>query len=229
MTMDFEGYRYERKFVIREFMSYEIEHLIKSHPAGFHEIFYQRNVNNIYLDYMDMNNYADHTIGNSNRLKIRIRWYGKMFGEIQPVLELKIKKNELGKKMSFPLKPFKFNRDFSSDFLKKEIFEKSNLPKWLVEELKTCSPVLLNSYKRKYFISKDKAYRITLDTDLKFFKINQKNNLFYEKIVDRDNSILELKYDGKDYRKASHITENFPFRLSKLSKYIQGIEVLELC
>ena len=42
--------RYETKFSITDLDLYEVQHIIKKHPAVFQEIYYQRNVNNIYLD-----------------------------------------------------------------------------------------------------------------------------------------------------------------------------------
>lgn len=222
-----KGFRYERKFVISELNYYEIEHLIKNNPGIFSEIFYERKVNNIYLDSIDLKNYNENLIGISNRLKIRIRWYGKIFGVIEkPVLELKIKNNELGKKLSFPLKAFILDEKFSLNLLQK-VFLKSNLPQWLVEKLKLYSPSLLNSYKRKYFISADKKYRITLDKDQIFFKIKNKNNSFKEKITNKQVCVLEIKYALKDYEKTSDITKYFPFRLIANSKYVNGIELFD--
>jgi hypothetical protein len=143
-----------------------------------------------------------------------------------PVLELKIKNNELGKKLLFPLKPFRLDSNFSVDYLYNEVFLKSNLPKWLIEELKFRYTALLNSYERKYFMCADKTHRITLDYNLIFFKIKQKDNTFNEKIMDNKNIILELKYERKDDEKTSDLTNYFPFRLSKNSKYVSGIDLL---
>ena len=132
------------------------------------------------------------------------------------------------KKLSFPLKSFVFDKKFSSEILKKEIFEESNLPGWLKETLKLTNPSLLNCYKRKYFLSCNKKYRATLDHDLVFFLIKDKNNFFGQKIKDIQNVILEIKYNGKEDKQISHITQSFPFRLTKNSKYVSGIDMLHL-
>lgn len=220
--------RYERKFVISNLDLSEILFLIKHNPAMFSEIFYQRRVNNIYLDSIGLDNYHENLAGSGQRIKIRIRWYGKVFGLIKkPVLELKIKNNELGDKKSFPLKPFVLDKKFSLDLLQK-VFSKSNLPAWLIEELKFHSPTLLNSYKRRYFQSANKKYRLTLDEDLIFFKIKNKNNLFNEKLKENGKSVLEIKYSSKDYKNMQNITQFIPFRLIANSKYVCGIDLLEL-
>ena len=220
--------RHEIKFS-SELEDYEIESIIKNHPAMFFETFYQRQVNNIYLDSVCLENYDNHVSGVCRRFKIRIRWYGKLIGFIKkPELEIKIKNDKEGKKLSFPLKPFVLDKNFSSKYLEKDIFAKSKLPKWLIEQLKFCFPVLANSFKRKYFLSADKKYRLTLDTDLEFFKIENKNNLFLEKIKQDNFNILELKYSPSDYKSANCITEHLPFRLTAFSKYVSGINVLEV-
>jgi SPX domain protein involved in polyphosphate accumulation len=223
-----EDFRYEKKFVISELTLNEIEVLIKHNPFIFSEIFYERRINNIYLDSLDLSNYEENLSGNSERFKIRIRWYGSTFGVIgMPILELKIKNNDLGRKLSFPLNSFKLDRNFSSNLLN-DLFSKSNLPDWLSETLKLYSPSLLNSYKRKYFISADKKHRITLDNDLIFFKIKPKNNIFNHKIQDFQNIILELKYSIKDSVVTRSLIEHIPFRPTANSKYVCGINLLDL-
>lgn len=224
-----ENFRYEKKFLVPELDFYEIEFLVKQNPKVFSETFYERRINNIYFDSFSLGNYYDNLAGTSKRLKIRIRWYGKIFGIIKnPVLELKIKEGEVGRKISFKLNKFILDRNFSLRFLQKEIFEKSNLPNWLVEKLRLSRPILLNSYKRKYFISADKKYRITLDKNLIFFKINNQNNNFVERILDKNINILELKHSGDNDNLVSDITQHFPFRLSASSKYVYGVDLLEL-
>jgi len=226
-SLNFENARYERKFVISELNLNEIEKIIKLNPIMFLEIFHRRTINNIYFDSLAMKNYYDNLAGNSQRLKIRIRWYGKLFGLIKkPILELKIRNNEIGKKIIFPLKEFRLDKSLSKEFLQKEVFSKSNLPDWLREKLKLYQPFLLNSYKRKYFISANKKYRITLDNDLIFFEIKEKNNLFKYKIK-RGDIILEIKYDREKDEKIRQITQHFPFRLAKSSKYVYGIDILK--
>ncbi len=213
--------RYERKFIV-DLNKFEIEHLIKHHPAMFSEIFYERNVNNVYFDSEDLTNYHENLSGDAKRLKIRIRWYGDLFGLIKkPILELKIKENELGRKLSYPLKSFNFDRSFTFEYLQ-EILNKSNLPEWLIENLKIQRPRLLNSYKRKYFSSN--KFRITLDRDLKFFKMRNRNNLFQERNLNIN--IVEIKYPYECYEDIERITNKFPFRLIAISKYVTGVELV---
>lgn len=222
-------FRYERKFIVPEMSLSEIRHLILNHPAMFSEIFHERKVNNIYLDFYGMTNYHENLAGQAQRIKIRIRWYEKLLGKItNPILELKIKEGGLGRKRSFKLQPFVLDKTFSFEKLQKEVFKKSNLPIEVIELLKMSHPVLLNSYTRRYFISADKHYRITLDNNLSFYRIKNRNNSFREKFTDNYINILELKYLEERDSKASKITSGFPFRLTASSKYVYGVDLLAL-
>lgn len=218
--------RYERKFVISDVDIKEIEHIIRIHPAIFNEIHKLRNINNIYFDSIGLENYHDNIEGHSKRLKVRIRWYGEMFGLIKnPMLELKMKDGEIGRKTRFPLKEFFLDKDFSSRIFHEKILPKSELPLWLMEKLKLYKPSLLNSYKRRYFLSADGKNRLTVDSYLCYYEIKEENNNFLYKIEDKETIIIELKYDEDNDDKISEITQHLPFRLTKNSKYISGINL----
>lgn len=220
------SFRYERKFLISELNRYETESIVKLNPAIFSEIHHQRPINNIYFDTINLSNYFDNVAGISKRLKVRIRWYGNLFGFIEnPVLELKIKTGFLGSKLRFPLDPFYLDRGYSLE-AQQDVFAKSGVSDVLSEYLKSVRCTLVNRYSRKYFKSADHKFRITIDSGMEFYKINPANNLFIEKIVDRNNTVLELKYSDKDDAEAGFITNHFPFRMTKSSKYVSGIEKL---
>ena len=224
--MDKNNYRYERKFFITELTKHELESIIKFHPSRFTDIFHKRFVNNIYFDSPGLNNYFDNIQGNLQRIKTRIRWYGKLFGYIdKPKLELKIKNGSLGRKETYELSPFKFDESFNMEKTS-DIMRTSDVPEIVAEKLKSLNPVLLNSYTRKYYQSMDQRYRLTIDIDQVFYKIGIHNNSFLYKTTDDINVILELKYN-KDYDDgAKYISNHFPFRLTKSSKYVTGIDKL---
>ena len=134
----------------------------------------------------------------------------------------------MGRKIRFKLKDFSLDENFSYGFLQKKVIEKSRLPLWVIEMLRLSKLVLLNSYKRKYFVSLNKKYRITIDTDLVFYKIHDRNNTFQDKIYEDKTTILELKYSPEDDARVSEFMQHFPFRLSAGSKYVYGIDILTL-
>ncbi len=222
---DTENSRFERKFDVGDMMLPQVQQQIRNHPAAFSPIFHPRYINNIYLDTGDFEFYHDNVSGRGSRKKARIRWYGDLLGKIEkPVLEFKIREGFLGNKRSFPLKPFTIDKNFSSGYLQ-TIFEESNIPDWALGVLKQLQPSLVNRYLREYFLSFDGKFRVTTDTELQYYGIGRLNNSFTEKYT-TDNVIVELKYDYKNSDLAPDISTRLPFRLTKSSKYVNGIELL---
>lgn len=220
-----DNWRFERKFIISGLSKYEIESIVKLHPAMFCEIYQERAVNNIYFDTFTMSNYLDNINGNSQRIKVRIRWYGNLFGKIlKPVLEIKIKKGVVGSKASFPLDSISIDNNLTIDNIYK-VFKKTDVSEVVKLYLMNLRFSILNCYTRKYFQSADKRFRITIDSNMRFIKLFPMQNVFLNESVDYNTTILELKYE-KDDNYAERITNFFPFRLTRSSKYVTGIEQL---
>ena len=179
-------------------------------------------MNNIYYDSHTFENYRNNIEGQTNRLKVRIRWYGNLFGNIKnPTLEIKIKKGVLGKKIFINLPNFFLDK--KTDLLDL-IHSNIKLFKSELVDFKCLYPVLLNQYSRQYFISSDNNFRITIDNNLLFINIFEHKNSFEKSCQIRDAIILELKYNPDFQTQANNITQSFPFRISKSSKYVTGIE-----
>jgi hypothetical protein len=214
-------YRYEKKSHITELSKFEVENIVKMHPALFSPIYDERFINNIYFDSYNYNNFIDNIEGNTDRIKIRIRWYGNLFGQIDnPILEIKIKKGALGKKISVPISPFLFSRETNIIDILSSI---KYLKKDLNIDFQSLIPSLLNRYSRKYYQSSNKKFRITIDHKQSYYRINKKENSFLDNYYDHDSVIFELKYDQKYSEEAEFITTIFPFRITKNSKYVTGV------
>jgi hypothetical protein len=219
-------YRYERKFFVYNMDRISIENMILHHPAFFSEIYHERYVNNIYFDFPDFNNFSDSNSGNTNRIKSRIRWYGDLFGTIaEPVLELKFKRGLVGFKKLFPLITFQLSEGIQVSELK-EVVRNSAMDPQVKLSLLDQRPVMLNRYRRKYFESHDRRFRITMDEEQSFHKIHAFNNTFLQVYKDQNNVIIELKYDEKYDPEAALIVNKLPFRVTKSSKYARGIGLI---
>lgn len=220
------NYRFERKFFISNLDRLAVENIILQNPAFFSEIHQERWVNNVYFDYLGFNNFLDNIVGNMYRKKYRIRWYGNLFSEInKPKLEIKFKEGLLGDKKTFQLVPFKLDIGINLSIFK-DIIINSKINTEIKFNIHEQIPVMLNRYKRKYFESSNKKIRITIDNQQSFYKLNKFNNTFLDNYKDPDSVILEIKYDQKYDIEAAQISNNFPFRLSKSSKYARGVELL---
>ena len=227
MTED-DSYRYERKFLISEMDAAQARSILIRHKALFGEPYPPRYVNNVYLDTYDFDNYSDNLVGATERMKVRVRWYHDLFRYVDaPVLEFKVKKGMVGWKEQYPFPAFNFERGFSARAFR-TIIRESDLPTQVKLRLGNVLPSLVNRYHRSYFATKDGRFRATIDTDLIYYKVNRLDNRFIVRQVDRRNIIVELKYDRANEADANRITSSLPFRLSRSSKYVQGMEAFFL-
>jgi SPX domain protein involved in polyphosphate accumulation len=221
--MNKTGLRYERKFFITELSFRAVEHVLKMNYFHFTEIYHSRFVNNIYFDTTSLQCFDENILGVSDRFKIRIRWYGDLFSLIEkPILELKIKKGNLGKKHSIPLDQFKLE---PGSPIIKQIPKLKEMSKRINFDLSIYKPTLINRYQRKYFLSKDKKYRVTVDNNQSFSIVNR--NTPFKKIRDRNSIIVELKYDENNDKSSQKVSNGFPFRLTKSSKYVRGLSLIQ--
>lgn len=218
------NYRYERKFVTEHFSEKETEAVVKQNSAFFTPLFTPRRVNNIYFDTPGLDCYFDNLFGNGHRWKVRVRWYGNIFGKVKsPILEFKIKKGLVGIKKSFRLPSFIINQDnFDADVLK-ELFLSAKLPDEINAKLTGTQPVLLNTYQRSYYSTFSKKFRITIDNELEYYNLRPTWNSFQFKFTEQRKTVVELKYDEKWNDEADIITNELPFRLNKNSKFVAGM------
>jgi hypothetical protein len=204
----------------------ELETLLQTHPAVFREIYRERRVNSLYLDTAGDRDYLDNVDGFSRRCKTRVRWYGDTFRHVEaPVLELKVKRGYLGTKLTYPLAPLRIGRGFSASDLE-AAFAASALDPGLRLELRALEPRLLNSYRRRYFVSASGTFRATVDWDLVYYAVRRWRNTFLHHVRDDEHSVLELKYDVGADEAADAVTTLFPFRVTRSSKYVMGRDLL---
>ena len=220
-----ECYRYERKFIVPKALEDNIIYLILDNPGHFSEIYKERQINNIYLDTLDYNFLKDNINGNAIRKKVRIRWYGNLYGNVKPTLEIKIKSGLVGTKKLFQLPQIKINQYINIKEFRKTL-KLSDIPKNILSEVMLLDFTLLNSYSRKYFLSSCKKIRLTYDSNLYYYNIRNYNNINLYSIKDKSN-IIELKYDRKVENDISSVTNSFPFRMSRNSKYVNGFNLIK--
>ncbi len=215
-----DTYRYERKFVVEGLERDFPETAIKLHSAGFYEIYHERYINNVYLDTPRFDFYYDNVEGRSERIKVRVRWYGEFFGEINnPILEIKKKSGVVGTKESFKLPGFKFLSIEDTNNIINSI-NKAQLPDNIILVLENLIPSLANRYRRKYFLDQTGDFRLTIDDEIVYYSILQRGGM-----VNEDNKVvIELKYDSDKNELISKVVKFLPFRLTKNSKYVTGIE-----
>ena len=175
---------------------------------------------------MNLDHYFDNVAGISQRRKIRVRWYGDMKGYIaNPILEFKKKAGFYVKKQGYLMNGFTVDDEVTPMVLS-DAFRRSNLPEEVLTKCCEMAPVFFNRYLRKYYISACKRFRLTLDINMELYEFTKINNHFSKKYVDRETIIFELKYDKESIVDAESITDWFPFRITRNSKFVQGMEMI---
>ena len=217
-------YRYERKFLVEELDAGQVRSIVRRHPGMFHEPYPPRQVNNLYLDTEDMDYYYANLNGAAERCKIRIRWYGQVFGPVgAPVLEFKIKNGLVGTKRSHPFPAFTLEGGFSRRYFQ-ELVLASDLPGPVRQHLRGLNVVLCNSYQRWYYATRDQRCRVTVDLGMTYQRVRLFNNNFLNRVQDDAHVIMEMKYEKPFELQAERVAGFFPFRLTRSSKYVTGIE-----
>ena len=219
--------RYERKFLIRHVPDALVEHVVRLHPAQFSEIYHQRHVNNCYFDTPGLRYFRDAVEGHSRRMKVRVRWYGDLLGAIRrPVLEIKGKHGLVGFKRQFPLPPLALDRTSTLPSLA-DWLHGADASEEIAAAVGALGPTLLNRYSRRYFSCAGGPYRITLDTQLEFYSVSPPRlRIPPDASHELPARILEIKYDESAEDGIPHVTNHLPFRLTKSSKYVTGLQQL---
>lgn len=222
--------RYELKYAFAEDRHDDVLRAVKNHPAIFSEIFHKRQINNIYFDTSDLRNYWANINGVGNREKYRIRWYGETFGPVaSPVLEIKRKFGLVGDKKSKKMPAFELTHDFSwfnYAQIIEDHFAGTDNPESAVyiNNLLVQYPTIINQYQRQYFMTRDGKFRLTIDTDINYRKIASN---YVGRDAHPDNHIIvEIKFTKEHAVAAEQVTNAFNWRLSRNSKYVNGVNAL---
>jgi hypothetical protein len=222
------SFRYERKYLIPEDHKKRLNALLSVHPAGFCQAYPPRRVNSIYFDDPACTNWVHSEEGFFDRKKIRIRWYGPLQGEItEPRLEIKSKQGHLGSKDVFGLPSFILGKILDVQEIV-TLIRQAGIPERIQNMMRLYTPSLLNSYQRSYLLSADHHFRLTIDEDMTYFALTSKRMHLGNGLSDPDTAILELKYDQSMDQAAPAITNHWPYRQTRKSKYATGMNLTRL-
>ncbi len=226
MSLAPDNLRYERKFLVSTHSLESLLAMVRRHPALFHEVYPARFINNVYLDSPGLTAYHDHVHGVADRGKVRIRWYGPFSGLIQrPILERKIKRGLVSYKLSDALPPLPVNGRVDRQALAAAL-DQASLPAGLRLALRHLEPSSLNRYRRRYYLSADRRFRLTIDSDLRFASPRGPAIWTDPRAHETPTLILEIKYAAAHAVQAQAVTNVLPCRLGRCSKYVLGIEAL---
>ena len=90
--------------------------------------------------------------------------------------------------------------------------------------------ILINRYRREYFVSPDGKVRVTLDARQAVYdqrprprpNLSRRANL-------PDTLVLEIKFGRSDRKLGSNMMRGIPIRVSRNSKYVIGVRAISGC
>ncbi len=217
--------RYERKLVAAGREREWVQTLVRTHPAGLREIHPPRFINNVYLDTWRHTCYADHVEGISHRRKFRIRWYGDLDRRPEaPQFEIKARQGRLISKRVYPFRAAALDEWLTADGLAGAA-KTSEIPETLREQTRTLTPAMVNRYRRLYYGTRDGRVRVTIDTDLSYFRAEPRPTGRRER-YDDPAVVVEIKFAEHAAEAGHTVASQFPLPLDKKSKYVTGISLL---
>ncbi len=197
-------FRVENKFVISKNKVFEFKKWMKKN--NYKILYPKRKINSVYFDNKNFTIYTDSLEGITPRKKIRLRTYSNNFLNINNKFNYEIKISSVEGR-------FKTSKIYETDIMKifNGIYDK---------QYGMCYPVLNVIYEREYF-SNNKS-RITIDTNIKYFKIDGKRISKHSK-VDK-HFVVENK---SKFAEQSTMLDQFIFENKRFSKYCSGIEKIQ--
>jgi hypothetical protein len=217
------GLRYELKLVCDPHRLVQARSWIRLHPAGFIVAYPPRRVNSLYLDTPHLSSFDENLAGVSERQKLRLRWYGEDVREIEPVLELKQKRDLLGCKRQVRL-PCKL--DLTSSWRKILGAVRACVePEWRMVLQMTDQPILLNHYQREYYATPDGALRVTLDYACAAYdqRLSLRPNLRVPLPI-ADRVVIEIKAAPEHAERLQEAVAQFPVLRTRNSKYVGSLQ-----
>lgn len=219
-----EAPRIETKFIVSELERDKVETWLRLHNAQFSNAYQPRWVNSVYFDTHDFFAFRENIYGASRRTKVRYRWYGSEMMPQDGHLEVKLKRNIYGRKHRERIDGLALPPDYTWDGFRAEILDRAG-PFGRLSLQHNPQPALQNRYRRAYFASFDQKVRVTVDTDLEFYdqRYASRPNLS-RKANFPPAMIVEFKFDRNDRDTVAQYLQTFPVRVSRSSKYVEGMK-----
>ncbi len=218
-----EHARLEIKYVAHEAYLDHVLLWLRLHPAAFFRPFPERWVKNVYFDTWDCRAFAENLAGASARSKVRYRWYGSSAMPDAGALEIKRKRNFFRWKLLYEVAEAPYRPGASWQEIRQALLA-SLAPegrRWLEGNP---LPVLINRYRRRYFLSADGRIRATVDTALGIWDQRFDSHPSYRRRANQPAVVVvEFKFGRRDRHLASDIIRSMPLRVSRFSKYASGI------
>jgi hypothetical protein len=217
--------RRERKYPLSrgelvQFRSWQITHgkaFARAHPP--------RVVSNIYFTAPDWASYSDNSAGISERVKCRLRWYGELETASEATFEAKQRRNAVGHKRQqrVPLQALALQAvPISRLHLRLRPLLAPGLRVLLDDGQR---PVLYNRFTREYYET-TAGLRMTVDTGMEYAALPGGSLRALHPIASAMPAVVEVKYSPEQRTEAMEALRHLPFRATRFSKYVVGVDHL---
>jgi len=225
--------RKERKYTFRIESLQELKEGLLLSTKCFREAYPTRFVNSIYLDSHNLLNLDENLAGLSKRYKARLRWYTSeliqdKFLSDHFTFEVKTKSNFFGGKKQHRVNlPNNISQMNSMDL---NMFLRKNLPFDYLPFIDHCNEFPLGvSYKRSYYEDFQSKIRITLDSNLMYFKPCFQGVFNFRHTIPNymNYGVLEVKYENdSDIEGNLFDSKLLNITAGRHSKYVVGTNIV---
>tara|TARA_B110001450_G_scaffold249260_1_gene266466 strand:+ start:65 stop:754 length:690 start_codon:yes stop_codon:yes gene_type:complete len=224
--------RKEKKYTFSVNNIDEVRSGILNSSLALRQTYENRYVNSIYLDSINFDNYNENLAGLSKRSKARIRWYSRekcqgISSDTEFTLEVKLRSNVLGDKLSYPFKLPDNNQGLRANALINYV--RKVIPIEFLPFVEHCNDFTLAvSYLREYYEDFSNKIRCTLDSEITFSKplmnvFDIRNSPKYKV----EYGVLELKYPSLVEKELDHFNlDNIKISPGRHSKYAVGLNTV---
>ena len=217
--------RREFKFLLSSLTERGAVALVRARVPALRREYAPRQVSSLYFDSASYSCFHQSNAGVSERIKVRLRWYGDLTPATPLTLELKHRANHLGWKSQYALGAL----DLAS-------LDVRALPRRFAEVVLPAErsavhllrmPILVTSYFRHYFATADGEIRVTVDGGLRFADQRRSRHLRLSGAGRAsDLSVVECKMAPARERDAAGMLRGLPQRHGRFSKYCYALERL---
>lgn len=221
-----ETARQEIKFVTNLRDADVVYQWLRMHPLAFREAYPMRLVHNVYFDTYGLTAYAQNLAGVSDRTKVRYRWYGDSDLPAPGKLEIKQKRNQYGWKLLYKVDDLEVDRETTWRQIVSHIHTRIDAEgrSWLMHNP---LPVMINRYRRYYYLSACGRIRITLDYDQAVWdqRKSPRPNVTWPAALP-ETIVVECKFDRSQRTLATQVLNGLPIRVARHSKYMNAVNAI---
>tara|TARA_B100000902_G_scaffold4201_1_gene5386 strand:+ start:1574 stop:2287 length:714 start_codon:yes stop_codon:yes gene_type:complete len=200
----------------------------------FQESYSPRMVNSLYFDTPNYDFASSNMSGESERIKVRARWYGELDKKFldsflsnsqQFIFEVKRKINSVSDKLNIGEVTYENKENYVS---RVNSIQKSletivrNQP--ALSAFNLLSTIFTN-YEREYYeLKSDNNIRLTIDKNISYCNSKTPSDLL---MLAKDYVIVELKFNPKSRKKVNTLMKDFPFRQVRSSKFLSTLAQIQ--